>query len=121
MAFLIVAGLGLYLYMRQAQAVSPTPASNPKATVNLVAVQQDLLQFARAEQQHMAVDGHYFTLPEMRAAGDTGLPSDSRGPYRYSVEVSENSFTVRATYSGPPDAGLPRAFRVDPAMNVSSE
>ncbi len=89
------------MYMRQAQAVSPAPGSNPAATVNMVAVQQDLLQIARAEQQHLASDGRYLTLQEMRAAGDTGLPPDSRGPYSYSAEVSGESFTVTATCSGP--------------------
>jgi hypothetical protein len=120
-ALIIVAGFGTYLYMRQAQAVSPAPGSNPAATVNLLSVQQDLLQIARAEQQHLALDGRYLTLQEMRAAGDTGLPPDSRGPYNYSVEISGNSFTVTATYSGPPNAGVPRRLRTGPQMTISSE
>jgi hypothetical protein len=120
-ALIIIAGLGIYLYMRQAQAVSPSPGSNPAATVNLVAVEQDLLQIARAERQHLASDGHYLTLQEMRAAGDTGLPSDSRDPYSYAVEVSGNSFAAIATYSGPANAGVPRALRVGPQMTISSE
>jgi hypothetical protein len=120
-AFIIVAAFGIYMYMRQAQAVSPTPGSNPAATVNMVAVQQDLLQIARAEQQHLASDGRYLTLQEMRAAGDTGLPPDSRGPYSYSAEVSAESFTVTATRSGPPSAGAPRVLRAGPQMTISSE
>jgi hypothetical protein len=120
-AFILVAALGIYMYMRQAQAVSPGPGSNPAATVNMVAVQQDLLQIARAEQQHLASDGRYLTLQEMRAAGDTGLPPDSRGPYSYSAEVSAESFTVTATRSGPPNAGAPRVLRAGPQMTISSE
>jgi hypothetical protein len=120
-ALIMVAALGMYLYMRQAQAVSPAPASNPAATVNLAAVQQDLLQIARAEQQHLATAGHYLILQEMRAAGDTGLPPDSRGPYNYAVEISGNSFTVTATYSGPPSAGAPQLLRTGPQMSISSE
>jgi len=120
-SLIIVAALGSYLYMRQAQAVSPAPASNPAATVNLAAVQQELLQIARAEQQHLASDGHYLTLPEMRAAGDTGLPLDSRGLYSYSVEVSGESFTVTATYSGRPNTGVPRRLSTGPQMTISSE
>jgi hypothetical protein len=120
-AFILVAALGMYMYMRQAQAVSPGPGSNPAATVNMVAVQQDLLQIARAEQQHLASDGRYLTLQEMRAAGDTGLPPDSRGPYSYSAEVSGESFTVTATRSGPPNAGTPRVLRTGPQLTISSE
>ena len=120
-ALIIVVAIGMYLYMRQAQGVSPSPASNPGATVNLVGVQQDLLRIARAEQQHLATDGRYFTLEEMRAAGDTGLPSDSRAEFVYSVDVSGNSFTATAAYSGLPTAGVPRALRIGPAMAISSE
>jgi hypothetical protein len=120
-AFIIVAAFGTYLYMRQAQSVSPAPDSNPAATLNLLGVQQDLLQIARTEQQHLASDGHYLTLPEMRAAGDTSLPADSRGAYTYSVELSGNSFTVTATYSGPPKAGVPRRLSTGPQMTISSE
>jgi hypothetical protein len=120
-AVIIVAAAGMYLYMRQAQGVSPSPASNPAATVNLVGVQQDLLRIARAEQQHLAADGRYFTLEEMRAAGDTGLPSGSRAEYLYSVEVSGNSFTATAAYTGPPTPGVPRILRIGPAMAISSE
>ena len=120
-ALIIVVAAGMYFYMRQAQGVSPDPASNPAATVNLVGVQQNLLRFARAEQQHLASDGRYFTLAEMRAAGDTGLPSDSRAEYVYSIEVSGNSFTATAVYSGPPTPGVPRVLRIGPAMAISSE
>ncbi len=120
-ALIVVCALGTYLYMRQAQVVSPAPGSNPAATVSLAAVQQDLLQIARIEQQHLAADGHYLTLQEMRAAGDTGLPPDARGPYNYAVEISGNSFTVTATYSGPPNAGLPRRLRAGPEMTITSE
>lgn len=121
LALLAVAAAGLYIYMRQSQGVSPTPGSTPTATVNLVGVQQDLLRIARAEQQHLASDGHYLTLAQMRAAGDTGLPADSRGPYTYSVEVSSSSFTATASYSGPPEMGAPRALHVGPEMTISSE
>jgi hypothetical protein len=120
-SLIIVAGLGTYLFMRQAQGVSPSPGSNPAATVNLLAVQQDLLQIARTEQQHLSSEGHYLTLQEMRAAGDTGLPPDSRAPYSYSVEISGGSFTATATNSGQPTAGVPRVMRVGPQMTISSE
>ena len=120
-SLIIIAGLGTYLFMRQAQGVSPSPGSNPAATVNLLAVQQDLLQIARAEQQHLSSEGHYLTLQEMRAAGDTGLPPDLRAPYSYSVEISEGSFTATATNSGQPTAGVPRVMRVGPQMTISSE
>jgi hypothetical protein len=120
-ALIVVAGLGTHLYMRQAQGISPAPGSNPAATVKLLAVQQDLLQIARTEQQHLASEGHYLALQEMRDAGDTGLPPDSRGSYSYSVEISGNSFIATATYSGPAKSGVPRMLHIGPQMTLSSE
>ncbi len=121
LALLIVVAAGMYIYMKQTQAVSPAGTANPQATIDLAGVKRDLLQFAKAEQQHLATDGRYFSLEEMRSGGDTGLPNDSRGPFQYSVEASGTSFTATATYSGPPMTGVPKVMRIGPDMQVSSE
>src|SRR5512146_811227 len=110
-AVLIVVAAGMYIYMQQTKAVSPGGVegntANPRATIDLAGVKNDLLQFARAEQQHMATDGKYMSLDEMRSSGDTGLPGDSRGPFSYSIEAGATAFTVTATYNGPATDGVP--------------
>ncbi len=124
-AVLIVVGVGMYIYMGQMKAVSPKgiegSTANPQATIDLTAVKRDILQFAKAEQQHLATEGKYLSLDEMRSAGDSGLPRDSRGPYQYSVDASSSSFTVTATYNGIPIDGVPKVMRVGPDMNISME
>lgn len=124
-AVLLVAAAGMYIYMNQMKSMAPKGvpggAASVQATVDLAAVKRDILQFAKAEQQHLATDGRYFTMDEMINAGDTGLPAGSRGPFQYSIETSSNSFTVIATYSGTEIEGVPRLMRVGPDMNISME
>ena len=124
-AILIVAGAGMYIYLQQTKAVSPGGVAgntaNPRATIDLVGVKNDMLQFARAEQQHFASEGKYLTLDEMRAAGDTGIPGYGRGPFQYSIDASATTFTVHATMSGPAIEGVPKALHLGPDMSISSE
>lgn len=125
LALLLVVAAGMYIYVKQTQAVSPAGiegnTANPQATVDLAGVRGDLQQFAKAEQQHLAMDGRYFSLDEMRSAGDTGLPADSRGPYRYSIDAVAANFTVTATYAGPPIPGVPKVMHIGPDMWISSD
>ncbi len=124
-AVILVVGVGMYVYMQQSKAVSPAGVeggtANPRATIDLAGVKNDLLQFARAEQQHFASEGKYLSLEEMRSAGDTGLPSDSRGPFVYSIDASSTTFTVTATYTGGAIEGVPKTLHVGPEMSISSE
>lgn len=124
-AVLIVAAAGMYIYMQQAKMVSPGgvegKTANPRATIDLAGVKNDLLQFARAEQQHFASEGKYLSMEDMRAASDTGLPGDSRGPFQYSIDASTSSFIVTATYNGGPIEGVPKALHVGPEMSISAE
>lgn len=124
-ALLLVVVVGMYIYMKQIKAVSPGGVSgataNPQATIDIAGVKRDLLQFAKAEQQHLAMDGKYLTIDEMRSAGDTGLPGDSRGPFQYSIETSGSAFTVTATYTGVPIEGVPKQMRVGPDMNIATQ
>lgn len=125
LALLVGVAAGMYIYTKQTQAVSPAGieggTANPQATIDLAGVRGDLQQFAKAEQQHLAMDGRYLSLEEMRSAGDTGLPADSRGPYKYSIDAVASNFTVTATYAGPPITGVPKAMRIGPDMQISSE
>ncbi len=121
-SLLLVLLVGAWLYTSQIKAVTPGvesgPAS-PKQAVDLTGVKMDLLQFAKAEQQHLATDGHYVSLEEMRNGGDTGLPADGRGPYTYSIDASDSSFEAIATYQGTPPAGVPARLTVGPDGTVS--
>lgn len=121
---IIVVAIIMYLYARQTTSLAPGvegSTGNPKSTINLVGVKNDLLRFATAERQHMASEGHYVSLSEMRAAGDTGLPEDSRGPFDYSIDASGDSFTATATYRGTPTPGVPKVLKVGKDGQVQQE
>ena len=120
-ALLLAVGIGLYFYSADIRSLSHNGSNTPKAAADLTGVRSDLLQFQRAEQQHLASDGRYFSLQEMRAANDTGLPQDSRAGYRYSVEVNGNSFEAHAEYEGTPPPGMPKLMRVSSEGVITQE
>ncbi|HVP64958.1 MAG TPA: hypothetical protein VMT82_08680 [candidate division Zixibacteria bacterium] len=122
LALLLAVGVGLYFYSADIRSLSHgSGGSTPKAAADLTGVRADLLQFQRAEQQHLASEGRYFSLQEMRAANDTGLPQDSRAGYRYSVDVNGNSFEARAEYEGTPPPGMPKFMRVSSEGVITQE
>jgi hypothetical protein len=49
------------------------------------------------------------------------MERNNRGPYQYSAEVSDSSFRVVATYSGPENSGMPQTISVDQTMQVSQQ
>jgi hypothetical protein len=119
-SLLIAVAVGGYLYTRQATTATGVPgATSPKAAIDLTGVKNDLLAIAQAEKRYHAMNSRYGSLAELRDNGDTNV-SDSRGPYSYSVETSENAFVVRATYSGP-DETMPRAVTIDQNLQYRNE
>jgi hypothetical protein len=121
LSLIIVVGLGAYIYMRQTQGVMSAGSSNPKATVDLIGVRNDLLAIAQAERSHAAMQGSYVSIEALRSQGDLTMTRDSRGPYNYSAEITDSSFRVVATYSGPEGSGMPQTLSVDQTMQVSQQ
>lgn len=120
-ALLAVLLVGAWFYMRQTQSTMAGGTSNPTATVDLMGVRSDLLAMAQAERSHAALDGGFVSLDELRAHGDLTMTRDRRGPYTYSSEVSEGSFRIVATYSGPAGSGMPKSLSIDQTMQISQE
>ena len=123
---LIVLGIGVYIYMRQTQAVTPGggaggSTATPRSTIDVVGVKNDLIALANAERRHFAAEGKYVSIDELRSNGDISMPSDNRGPYSYSAETSDTGFRITATYSGPPNAGVPGSLSIDETMQIKTE
>ncbi|MEO6119061.1 MAG: hypothetical protein ABIP12_00105 [Terriglobales bacterium] len=116
---LIALAVAGFLYTRQSTTALPSGATSPKAAIDLTSVRNDLLAIAQAEKRYHAMNSKYGSLAELRESGDTNV-ADSRGPYSYSVDVSENGFVVRASYSGP-DATMPRAVTIDQNLQYRNE
>ncbi len=118
---LIALAVGAYLATQQQQDTSAAlGGATPKAAVDVTGVRNDLLAFANAEKQQYALEGKYLPLDELRAKGTT-IPPDRRGPYTYTAEVSDTSFRIVATYSGPQAAGAPKSLSIGETMQIQTE
>ena len=122
---LIVLGIGAYIYMRQAQSVTPgggvTGGATPLSTIDVLGVKNDLIALANAERRHVATEGKYASIDELRSNGDISMPTNHRGPYEYSAETTESGFRITATYSGPPAPGVPQTLSIDETLQVKTE
>jgi hypothetical protein len=120
-SLIMVVGIGAYIYMHQTQSVMSAGTSNPTETVDLIGVRNDLLAIAQAERSHAATQGGYVSIEALRSQGDLAMTRDNRGPYNYSAEISDGSFRILATYSGPENSGMPKTLSVDQTMQVSQQ
>jgi hypothetical protein len=114
---MMTVGITGYLYMKQAQSIT-TVGSDPKTTIDVTAVRNDLVMMATAERNHFASNGKYVSLEELKAGGDVTIPA--RANYSYSAETSENAFKIIAVYSGP-DPKAPKRLTVDHTMAMTTE
>jgi hypothetical protein len=118
----LTVGIILYIASTQLKSVTPgagTVPADPRSTINLQGVKNDLLQFQKAEQQHLASEGHYVSMSDL--SNDTGVPSSSRGPFNYDIEVSGTTFKATATYQGTPPPGVPTTMSVGPEGIISQD
>ena len=111
---------GLYLHAPDAER-NVCRQQQPTATVDLIGVKNDLLAIAQAERSHQAAQGSYVSIESLRSQGDLTMTRDNRGPYNYSAEISDGSFRIVATYSGPESSGMPQTLSVDQTMQVSQQ
>jgi len=118
-ATLLIVAFGMWYYLSATKTVSP-PHGAPKATVETTGVEQDLLAIAGAERRSMASNGKYVSLDELISSGELSIPSTSRGPYSYSVELESGSFVARAHTDNPPQ-GAPANITVGDTMHVSHD
>jgi len=112
---LIVAGVVFYLQMK---AATPGGAASPKATIDTVAVENELLAIGNAERQQFALEGRYVTMDELQTKSGFSVPPNDRAPYTYSVEFNTTDFRATATYTGPTDSGAPRLMWIDQTMQL---
>ena len=122
LTLIIVVAVGAYIYMRQTQGTMAAGTSSPTATVDLNGVRNDLLAIAQAERSHAALQGgSYVSIDTLRSQGELTMERNNRGPYQYSAEVTDSSFRVVATYSGPENSGMPQTISVDQTMQISQQ
>src|SRR5262245_17087986 len=115
-ALVVVVGIGGYVYMNQTKALTPV-GTTPKTTINITAVQNDLLAMANAERHYWATNAKYASLDELRRNGDISIPT--RANYAYSASAGDNTFTIIAMYSGS-DPQAPKRMAVDQTLVITT-
>lgn len=120
---LVVLAVGAYIYKQQIQGTSAPggATANPRATIDVTGVRNDLINIAQAERGYFALNGKYASLDELIANHDVVMKSPTRGPYSYSSEISDEGFRITASYSGPDQQGVPKTLWIDQTMQISSE
>lgn len=118
---LIVLGAGMYIYKQQVVATSAPggTTANPKMTIDVTGVRNDLVAIASAERRRYASDGKYVDISDLISNGDISMQAPSRGPFSYSSSVSDTGFKITATYSG--DDPNVKSMSIDQTMQISSE
>jgi len=121
LSLIVVVAVGAYIYMRQTQGAMTAGTSSPTATVDLIGVRNDLLAIAQAERSHAASQGAFVSIEALRSQGELTMERNNRGPYNYVADVSDSSFRIIATYSGPENSGMPKTISIDQTMQISQQ
>ena len=116
---LIAAAIGFYLYTQQAQTAAQGTA-NPRQTIDVTGVKNDLIAIAQAERRYYATESRYASIDELRTHGDISMPTNGRGPFTYSAEVSETGFHIIAAYAGAPGPDAAQNLSIDETMQITT-
>ena len=114
---LIVLVVGGYIFVQQSKSGAENGAGNPRSTIDVVGVKNDLVNLAQAERRYYAREGRYASIDDLRNARDISMARDSRGPYVYTASTSASGFRITATYNGPTGAAQ-SSYSIDENMEV---
>ncbi len=115
LVLVIVFGI-YYLYLKRAQG--PGTSGTAIQAISLTGVQADLLAIAQAERVYYAEHGTYASLNELTTSGALTMTRSGRDGYAYSVETTDEGFTVTARYTGPPGPMRYPTLVVDQTMQI---
>ena len=118
LVFVVAIGLMIYRsYFTGPGGVATMGTDNPRAVIDVTGVRNDLIIMAQAERAFQALNGSYAPLAELQSSGNLLVdPARSRDGYTYSSTVTDTSFRITATYSGPA-AGMP-TLSIDQTMQI---
>ena len=115
-AAVIAMALGFGIYAWQTGRLGGGAGGSPTAIVDTVAVKTDLLSMANAQRQQFALEAKYLSLEDLRKRG-VALP-ERRGPWVYSAEVTDMTFTIKATYEVKDGETPPPTLTIGPDMQI---
>ena len=124
-SILVTAVIGVVAYMYFLKHAAPEPGMVATQAISTTGVKNDLIAIAQAERMYFVQNGSYADLATLASSGTMNITRTSRDGYTYSVESSENRFTVTANYTAPPltmPAGVAPphfpTYTVDQSMEV---
>lgn len=119
LVFVVAIGLMIYRsYFTGPGGAATMGTDNPRAVINTTGVKNDLLAMAQAERAFQALNGRYAPLAELQSSGNLVIdPARGRQGYSYAASVTDTSFRVTATYSGP-TTGMP-TYSIDQSMQIA--
>jgi hypothetical protein len=95
-------------------------SNNPRAVADVAGVKNDLMAMAQAERAYMALNGRYASLDELQRSGHLQIdPARGRLGYSYSAHVSDRSYVITASYSGPA-TGMP-TLSINESMQITEQ
>jgi hypothetical protein len=120
LSIVIVMGIGLYIFSKQAQSTSTVVGANsPKAAIDITGVRSDLISIVTSERRYFATEGKYASLDELISANYVTVRRQ-RPPYTYEIETSSAGFRVVATRTGDNTSGTPGRLLVDENMEFKT-
>jgi len=96
-------GIGTFYFMFKQSA--PGTGTTTAQQISLTGVNADLLSIAQAERMYWAQNGTYVDLNKLTSSGTLTMQRTGRDGYAYSVDASDNGFTVTARYTAVPASG----------------
>jgi hypothetical protein len=108
-------GFGVYAW-QTGRLGGGAGGGSPTAIVDTVAVKTDLLSMANAMKQQFALEAKYVSLAELRARG-VPVP-ERRGPYVYTANVTDMTFTIKATYETKEGEQARPTLTIGPDMQI---
>ena len=119
LVFVVAIGMMIYRsYFTGPGGVATMGTDNPRAVVDVTGVKNDLLSMAQAERAFQALNGRYAPLAELQSSGNLVIdPNRGRQGYSYSASVTNTSFRITASYSGPA-TGMP-TLSIDQSMQIA--
>lgn len=121
LSFVIVVGIGLYIYrsyFTADQGAVTMGTNNPRGAADITGVKNDLMAMAQAERNYQALNGKYVSLDQLVSDGSLTVdPGRGRQGYTYSADVSDGGFKITANYSGPA-SGMP-TLSIDQTLQIT--
>ena len=116
---LVGLAVGYYVYTTQFKVGPGGEVVSPKAQIDVVGIQSDLLSIANAERLYLASHGSYATVEQLRQEGSLLFSPTHRRGYNFVSEINGGmGFRITAVPADPTAEGWP-SFSIDQNMQVT--